>query len=103
MDMVISTLPLCGLIKKTLSLMGFGDKKLAAPGPSLLSLSKSSMAQPITELGAPVTLETGEHRPQRRHGKQGGLFASSFDSPFLFLLFAHMHTHPHTCTMGGGG
>lgn len=72
MDMVISTLPLCGLIKKTLSLMGFGDKKLAAPGPSLLSLSKSSMAQPITELRAMVTLETGEHRPQRRHGKQGG-------------------------------
>lgn len=24
--------------KKTLSLMGFGDKKLPAPGPSLLSL-----------------------------------------------------------------
>lgn len=69
MDMEISTLLLCGFIKKTLSLMGFGDKKLAAPGPSLLSLSKSSMAQPITELRATVTLETGEHRPQRRHGK----------------------------------
>lgn len=107
MDMVISTLPLCGLIKKTLSLMGFGDKKLAAPGLSLLSLSKSSMAQPITELGVPVTLETGEHRPQRRHGKQGG---GCLLVPLTLLLSfssahacTHTDTHSHTYTTGVGG
>lgn len=87
--------------------MGFGDKKLAAPGPSLLSLSKSSMAQPITELRAPVTLEMGEHRPQRRHGKQGGCLLVPLTLLFSFSCAdARMHTHPHTmdaCVCGVGG
>lgn len=67
--MVISTLLLCGFMKggrkknpNNLSLMGFGDKKLTAPGPSLLFLSGSSVAQPIGELRASVALETREHR-----------------------------------------
>lgn len=64
--------------EKTLSLMGFGDKKLPAPGPSLLSLAVSSMAEPIRELRASVTVETGEHRPQRRHGKQGSCLSKFF-------------------------
>lgn len=54
-----------------LNLMGFGDKKLAAPGPPLLSLSGSSVAQPIGELRASVALETREHRAGRHHGKRG--------------------------------
>jgi len=64
--------------EKTLSLMGFGDKKLPAPGPSLLSLAGSSMAQPIRELRAAVTVETREHRPRRRHGKQGSCLSKFF-------------------------
>lgn len=58
--------------------MGFGDKKLPAPGPSLLSLAGSSMARPIRELRALVTVETGEHRPRRRHGKQGSCLLKFF-------------------------
>lgn len=50
--------------------MGFADKKLPAPGPSPLSLARSSEAEPIGELRAMVTVETREDGPRRRHGKQ---------------------------------
>lgn len=52
--------------KNNLSLMGFGDKKLAVPGSLLFCLYlASSMAQPITEHTASVAWETvwREHGP----------------------------------------
>jgi len=70
--------------RKSQSLMGFGDKKLPAPGPSLLSLAWSSVAEPIREFRSTVTVETREHSPWRRHGKQGSR---------LLKFFWHTDTH----------